>query len=101
VPEDDRPTDETDVGALRKDWDPEFGDRRQEIVFIGCELDEAAIRADLDACLLDDDELRVGPDGWAFFPDPFDPWESAEDAGDEHDGDADPPAAEAAADGGR
>ena len=35
----------------------QFGDRRQEIVFIGVEYDEWRIREALDACLLDDNEL--------------------------------------------
>jgi G3E family GTPase len=34
-------------------WDPAVGDRRQEIVFIGINMDEAALRKRLDACLTD------------------------------------------------
>jgi len=34
-------------------WNEDFGDRRQEIVFIGIDMDEAALRARLDACLVD------------------------------------------------
>ncbi len=36
---------------LKKDWDPEVGDRMQKIVFIGQHLDRAAIEAELDKCL--------------------------------------------------
>lgn len=36
---------------LRKDWDPEYGDRMVKIVFIGQHLDPAAIDALMDACL--------------------------------------------------
>lgn len=36
---------------VRKDWDPEVGDRMQKIVFIGQHLDRKAIEAALDKCL--------------------------------------------------
>ncbi len=36
---------------VKKDWDPEVGDRMQKIVFIGQHLDRKAIEAELDKCL--------------------------------------------------
>ena len=41
---------ETDA-TLRRDWDPEFGDRMQKLVFIGQKLDKAGIRDALDFCV--------------------------------------------------
>lgn len=38
---------------LRKEWDPEVGDRMIKIVFIGQHLQKAAICAELDKCLWD------------------------------------------------
>ncbi len=38
---------------LRKDWDSEFGDRMQKIVFIGQKMDRAAIENLMDSCLAD------------------------------------------------
>lgn len=61
--------------AIRADFRGPFGDRRQEIVIIGRELDETRIRSALDACLLDSSEMRMGPLGWAQLPDPFPKWE--------------------------
>ena len=42
---------------IEEDWDKTFGDRKNEIVFIGQEMNEDKIRNDLDGCLLNDEEL--------------------------------------------
>ncbi|WP_062206248.1 GTP-binding protein [Aureimonas sp. AU12] len=53
--------------------DPVWGDRRQEIVFIGTDpMDEAAIRARLDACLVEAEAFT--PAAWTNLPDPFVAW---------------------------
>ncbi len=40
-------------------WDGTFGDRKNEIVFIGQDMDEIAIKSELDACLATDEELAT------------------------------------------
>ena len=39
--------------CVRKDWDEQYGDRMQKIVFIGQDMDRKAIEAELDKCLED------------------------------------------------
>lgn len=46
--------------AIEEGWSEQFGDRKNEIVFIGQDMDEKRIRAELDACLSTDAELRTG-----------------------------------------
>jgi G3E family GTPase len=40
-----------DDAQLRKDWDEQYGDRMQKLVFIGQHLDKQALKAALDKCL--------------------------------------------------
>ena len=42
---------------IESEWDFNFGDRKNEIVFIGQDMDEALIKANLNACLMDEEEL--------------------------------------------
>jgi G3E family GTPase len=67
---------------------PPYGDRRQELVVIGHDLDEADFRSRLDQCLLTDEEFETGPQGWAVFEDPIPEWET-EDLSHDHDHDHD------------
>lgn len=53
---------------VRADWDPEYGDRHTQLVIIGVDLDEAAITAELDACLLKSQEIDAD---WSQFTDPY------------------------------
>lgn len=69
------PGDEDLRASIRAEFRGPYGDRRQEIVVIGQDLDERALRARLDACLIDPLEMRLGPIGWAQLPDPFPDWE--------------------------
>jgi len=60
--------------GMTKVWQEPFGDRRQEIVLIGANMDEAALRRGFDACLLTPAEMRLGERGWKFLSDPFPAW---------------------------
>ena len=55
----------------KPDWHPRFGDRIQMLVFIGQQMDEVAIRARLDACLLDEAMASSDSDAWASLKNPF------------------------------
>ncbi len=52
-------------------WDARYGDRVQELVFIGQRMDEADLRARLDACLLDDELAAAGDAAWSELANPF------------------------------
>lgn len=48
-----------------------YGDRRQEVVFIGRKISEAKIRQRLESALLTEAEFELGPEAWAQWPNPF------------------------------
>jgi G3E family GTPase len=73
VPERRWPDDPDWRAAMAPYLDPVWGDRRQEIVFIGTDpMDEAKIRRRLDACLVP--ARGYTPDAWQNLPDPFPAW---------------------------
>ncbi len=68
------PDDPTTLERVRRLWHPRFGDRRQELVFIGPNLDQATLEARLRTCLLTAEELERGERAWRMLPDPFPVW---------------------------
>ncbi len=82
------PEDPADRARVLSMFEGPYGDRRQELVLIGVGMNEAGLRAGLDACLLTDEEMARGPDTWREMADPFPPWSSHEEE-DEEDEDPD------------
>lgn len=79
VPKTDWPLEEEAIREIMKNWKKPFGDRRQEIVLIGCDMDKNALTKMLDRCLLSDSEMSLGQEGWNRFVDPFAPWKTVEE----------------------
>lgn len=53
---------------LENGWDPVYGDRLTELVFIGIDMQRERIEEELDSCLLTDEEYASD---WSLLPDPL------------------------------
>ena len=75
VPRDRWPDHPDALATMRKNWVEPWGDRRQELVFIGAGMDRAAITAALDAALVGTPaQAEFTPEAWRDLPDPFPVW---------------------------
>lgn len=63
---------------LKDFWETKYGDRRNEMIFIGRKMNKDEIVKRLDECLLTDEEFACGEAKWkTMFKDPFVEWQRA------------------------
>lgn len=74
VPQGEWPEEEQVRAEIECSFEGPFGDRRQEIVLIGMQMDESALRQVLDDCLLSEDEMQQGQKAWLDYIDLFGDW---------------------------
>jgi G3E family GTPase len=74
TPHEQWPRDPETIAFIQENWDPRFGDRMQQLIFIGKPEILEPIRTALEACLLSDEDIAMGPEAAAQLPDPFDDW---------------------------
>jgi len=74
VPRMDWPQDADSLNFIAEQWQEGIGDARQELVFIGIEMDEKRIIAALDHALLTPHEMAAGPEQWLTLADPVPAW---------------------------
>lgn len=79
VPQDRWPDHEGGRAYLQQHWQEPWGDRRQELVFIGAGIDWAATKTRLEACLVPE-MLATNPDALPDYTDPFPIWRRMENA---------------------
>lgn len=88
TPQAEWPTDDPElIAELNSVWDEVWGDRRQELILIGLDLDAAAVRDALNNCLLTDSEMQSGPSSWGRLKDPFGSWDAEHVCDGSHDHD--------------
>ena len=75
VPKKDWPEDEQYLASIKEQWVEPFADMRQELVFIGQDLDQKKMTQALDECLLSEEEVLKGKVYWSTLDDPFPLWE--------------------------
>lgn len=79
LPRDEWPDDEETLSWINSHWRNPHGDRRQEIVMIGLDLDAELITKRLDQCLVTDEEMRFDQRFWSLMDDPFPSWTMADE----------------------
>lgn len=71
VPRSDWPKDPESLKIIEEKWQDNVGDCRQELVFIGQNINFNQLEADLNECLLSDAEFALGEAHWKSLAEPF------------------------------
>ena len=71
APRENWPDDQESLQWIQTKWEEPHGDRRQEVVLIGIDLDRDRLCELLDSCLLSDEEMAAGPSVWRTWTDRF------------------------------
>ena len=74
IPKNGWPNEQEAIDYIMEKWIERFGDMRQELVFIGQEIDSCSMLKALNECLLPDDDVLKGEDYWKTLNDPFPVW---------------------------
>lgn len=67
----DTPENQELLADIKFEFQGKYGDRRQEIVLIGMDMDRPVIESMLEDCLLTDEEMKLGPKAWEDYEDPL------------------------------
>ncbi len=83
TPKEHWPDDADQLAGIKKRWQEPFGDRQQELVIIGINMDKNQLIAEFDRCLLTPTEMLLGDmgeymQGWKALSDPFPLWHQHE-----------------------
>jgi G3E family GTPase len=68
------PEDAESHATITARWEEPYGDRQQELVLIGMEMDKESLTKAFDDCLLTDAEIAMGMENWGNLADPFPEW---------------------------
>jgi G3E family GTPase len=75
TPKEEWPEDEEFQTEINANWDERFGDRMQELVFIGMQMEQEKLTKALEGALLTDAEMALPESEWTVFPDEFPEWD--------------------------
>jgi G3E family GTPase len=73
------PADPEELELIQNEWTPEYGDRGNELVFIGQNLNKEEMIEKLNQCLITDQEDALGVPHWKTFNDPLPKWQVVDD----------------------
>ncbi|MED5476059.1 MAG: zinc metallochaperone GTPase ZigA [Candidatus Neomarinimicrobiota bacterium] len=75
IPKDEWPEDIESLNYINENWEEPYGDMRQELVFIGQDLNKDQIINLLDECLISKKSFDLGENHWKKYKDPFPQYE--------------------------